>query len=117
MLLFLVCVTNIHFIKLSFQYAFSTNTVLIDEEEDLFSTFHALMTHAVNIIGESFLSKNNKLSKNNDPLLWRVMCTSNGTESFKEVCESMVPKLTSLHDYMVRLLRIPSMKSGSLSLR
>jgi len=83
----------------------------VDEEQDLFSPFHALMTHAVDIIGESFLSKSNTLSKNNDALMRWLMCTLNGTETFKEVCELMVPKLTSLQDYMVRLLRIPSMKS------
>jgi hypothetical protein len=99
------------FILFSFQYAITSNTILIDEEEDLFSPFHALMTHAVDIIGESFLSRNNQLSRKNDPLLRWLMCTLNGTESFREVCETMVPKLTSLQDYMVRLLTIPSMKS------
>jgi hypothetical protein len=69
------------------------------------------MMHAVDIIGESFLSKNNALSKNNSPLLRWLMCTLNSTKTFKEVCEGMVPKLTPLHDYIVRLLRIPSVRS------
>ncbi len=57
------------FILFSFQYAITSNTILIDEEEDLFSPFHALMTHAVDIIGESFLSRNDQLL---------VMCSSTG---------------------------------------
>jgi hypothetical protein len=39
------------------QYAVSTNTIFVDKRDDLFQPFHSLMTHAIDIIADSYLLK------------------------------------------------------------
>ncbi len=88
----------------------SSNTLFVDERDDLFRPFHSLMTHAVNIIAESYLSKNNLMYIENKSLSSWLSYSFTGEESFEEVSDATSCNISSLEQYINHLLCIPSMK-------
>ena len=105
--------TNISFSTMSStQYVTAAKCLVIDEQPDLFQPFHSLTVNAMKSVSAAcshMLSSETK-SYNRYLRQW-LNCEFSGKESFEEVQAKIVPKVTTIGDYIDFICKVTQLRT------
>ena len=89
------------------QYCTLRGYVLVDEDFDLFQTFHHYTVEVIKLIHKYYYGDNNWDKKDSVYLRTWSECKFSGEESFEDVCQMMKRRMLCIGDYRNFITKIP----------
>jgi hypothetical protein len=90
-------------------YCLYNGCILVDTNLDFFLPFHSLVHKAMSVVYECYQARWTDTSDNSFCLDHRMSKKFNGSETFQEAKDMLVPKVSNIGDYLEYVVCIPHM--------